>query len=187
MSFCFQSQCGILAKETGWGWPWRGEYEMNIPESMKSELTAWNNGQGIDLKGWVGCAGNFSLAVGYASKFWPEFVEIDGYILTKPASENMDCLRTWECQEGATRKATEKILNHFHIADFQYYGCPDISKDKLKLLGQILKEIYEAKLCLQFPESPCIVEFHEPEDEDNLQEYQLSFWQAKHEYQGKSV
>jgi hypothetical protein len=40
------------------------------PESMKSELAAWNNGAGIAIEPWVGCAGNFSLAVGYASVFW---------------------------------------------------------------------------------------------------------------------
>jgi hypothetical protein len=56
---------------------------MDIPESMRSELAAWNNGKGIDLQSWVGCEARFALAVGYASIFWPEFVEFDGYILPK--------------------------------------------------------------------------------------------------------
>ncbi len=150
-----------------------------MPDSIKAELAVWNNGKGIDIESWVGCEGNFSLAVGYARIFWPEFVEFDGYILRKGFSETS--LRGFESQEGSTRKSTEWVMNHLHIADIHHYGCKDISKDKIKLIGRVLKEIYEAKLTQQFPESPCIVEFHEPEGEEDLLEYQLSFWQAKHE------
>ena len=48
-------------------------------------------------------------------------------------------------------------------------------------LGQVLKEIWEVKLRWQFPDRPCVVEFYEPEDRTNLIEFQLSFWQKKHE------
>ena len=154
---------------------------MDIPESMRTELAAWNNGRGIDLASWVACEGNFSLAVGYASIFWPGFVEFEGYILREDFSETS--LRGFENQEGSTRKSTEWVMNHLHIVDLQFHGCEDISKDKIKILGQTLKEIYEAKLKTQFPESPCIVEFYEPEDEEDLLEYQLSFWQVAHEYE----
>ena len=37
-------------------------------------------------------------------------------------------------------------MNHLHIADIQYYGCKDASLDKLRLPGNVLKEIYQAKL-----------------------------------------
>ena len=153
---------------------------MNIPESMKAALSAWNNGKGIDLESWVGCEGNFSLAVGYATVFWPEFVEFEDYILRENFSETS--LRGFESQEGNTKKYTEWVMNHLHIADIQHYGCKDISKDKIVLLGNLLKEIYEIKLKTQFPDKPCIVEFYKPEvDEEDLLEYQISFWQAKHE------
>lgn len=152
---------------------------MNIPESMKAELEAWNNDNGIDLESWVGCAGRFSLAVGYISLFWPEFVEFEGYILKAGFTE--EGIRAFENQEGATRKTIEWVNNHLHLADIQYVGCEDISKDKLILLGNTLKEIYEAKLKWQFPDKPCIVEFYIPEDEDNLIEYQLSCWQKCHD------
>lgn len=51
-----------------------------IPDSMKAELQAWSGGEGIDLEGWVGCMGTFSLAVGYAAVFCPDFVEFEDYI-----------------------------------------------------------------------------------------------------------
>ena len=47
---------------------------METPESMKAELAAWNDGRGIGSASWVGCTGNFGLAVDYVTTFWPEFV-----------------------------------------------------------------------------------------------------------------
>jgi hypothetical protein len=71
-------------------------------------------------------------------------------------------------------------MNHLHIADIQYYGCEDASRDKLLLLGNVLKEIYQAKLLWQLPDRPCSVELYIPDDEEDLLEYQLSFWQNCH-------
>jgi hypothetical protein len=153
--------------------------DMDIPESMREELGAWNNGAGIELESWIGCEGRFALAVGYATLFWPEFVEFDGYILRKGFSETS--LRGFESQPGATRKGTEWVMNHLHISDTHAYGCSDASRDKIMLLGTTLKDIYETKLRALFPTRPCIVEFHVPEDPEHLVEYQLSFWQATHE------
>lgn len=146
---------------------------------MKAELQEWNNGSGIDLESWIGCKGKFSMAVGYAAIFWPEFTKFDGYILRKDFNEGV--LISFKQQEGSTRKSIEWVMNHLHIADIQYHGCPDISKDKILLLGNTLKEIYEAKLKWQFPNDPCIVEFYIPENTDDLVDYQISFWQRRHE------
>ncbi len=148
---------------------------MKIPESMTASLAAWNNGKGIDLESWIGCEGNFSLAVGYTTIFWPDFVEFDGYILRDGFSE--ESLRAFEKQEAGDRKSVESLMNHLHIADVQHFGCPDASADKLLLLGKVLKEVYQAKLQWQFPDKPCTVELFIPDDPENLTEYQISFWQ----------
>ncbi len=151
---------------------------MEAPESMKNELAAWNDGAGIDLESWVGCEGRFALAVGYATIFWPEFVVFEGYILRKSFSEK--ALRGFEGQQGSSRRSVEWVMNHLHLHDIQFGGCPDISQDKLVLLGNVLKEIYQAKLQWQFPDRPCTVELYVPKDGD-LRYYQLSFWQKQHE------
>ncbi len=157
---------------------------MNIPESMKKELGAWNNGQGIDLESWVGCEGNFSLAVGYTTIFCPQFIEYKEYIFEndEPVDEEFE-KHIWgfEAQEGSTPLSVEWVVNHLHIADIQYRGCEDISPDKLITLGNALKEIYEARLAYLFPNKPCMVEFYMPENEEDYDEYQISFWQKKHE------
>jgi hypothetical protein len=151
---------------------------MNIPESMKAELATWNNGAGIDLESWISCEGRFSLAVGYTSIFWPAFTLIEGYILPQGVSEGS--LRSFE-QNGRSRKSIEWVMNHVHIADIHHRGCGDISIDKLLVIGNVLKEIYEAKLHWQFPDRPCSVELFIPDDPGDLTGYQLSFWQKCHE------
>ena len=155
---------------------------MNTPESMKADLAAWNNGQGIDLESWIGCVGNFSLAVGYLTVFCPEFVEFDGYILRKGFTE--ESLHGFEESCAGNKKAVEAVLNHLHIADIQHYGCEDFSKDKAILLGRKLKEIYEARLQWQFPNKPCVVSFYEPDNDEDLVEYQITFWQKAYENDG---
>jgi hypothetical protein len=110
-----------------------------IPTSMAAELAAWNNGAGIDLEGWVGCSGNFQLAVGYSKIFWPDF-EVNGdYILRADSSPEQ--IEAYESQEASTPQSVEGVMNHLHLADIQYGDCPDISPDKLIFLGKVLKEI----------------------------------------------
>jgi hypothetical protein len=152
---------------------------MNTPESMKAELDAWNNGNGIDLESWIGCEGNFKLAVGYLSVFWAEFVEFEDYILRKEFSE--EALRGFEKSCANDKKLIESVMNHLHIFDIQHYGCDDISKDKIIVLGNGLKEIYQAKLQWQFPNKPCNVSFYQPDDEDDLEAYEITFWQIANE------
>lgn len=155
---------------------------METPDSMREELGRWNNGAGIDLEGWLNCMGNYGLAVGYLSVFWPEFVEYDGYILRKGFS--VDALRTFERQEGATRKSVEWTMNHLHLADLHMHDDDALTEDKIAVLGCTLKEMYQAKLMWQFPHAPCIVDFQEPTIGGDFHDYQISFWQARHEPTG---
>jgi hypothetical protein len=151
---------------------------MKIPDSMVDELSAWNDGKGISLQDWAGCRGNFRLAIGYASLFWPSFVQFEDYILTEGFAEAD--VRAFESQDGASPKSVEWVINHVHIADIQHLGCTDISRDKVIFLGNTLREIFQAKLAWQFPDKPCVVDFYRPDDPDDLMEYQVSFWQSKH-------
>lgn len=147
---------------------------MDTPDSMKAELGAWNNGAGIDLETWIGCEGRLSLAVGYCTIFWPEFVVFERYVLIKGFHEAG--LRSFERNPNATRESVEAVMNHVHIEDIHAVK-DDSSRDKIVFLGSVLKQIYEAKLRWQFPDRTFSVEFfaHEPHD---LSDYQLTFWQT---------
>jgi hypothetical protein len=78
---------------------------MDVPESMRAELAAWKNGGGIDLVSWVGCEGNFRLAIGYAAIFWPAFVEFDGYLLR--AGFSVEALRGFEAQPDIDPRSSD--------------------------------------------------------------------------------
>jgi hypothetical protein len=140
------------------------------------EMREWNNGDGIDVEAWIGCSGNFRLAVGYSVIFWPRFVEFEGYVLRQGFS--VDVLRNCESKCSGDRKAIEAVLNHLHIADIQHYGCEDISRERILYLGRLLREIYEAKLAWQFPKRRFEVCFYEPDTED-LFDYEITFFQAE--------
>lgn len=152
---------------------------METPPSMRADLDAWNNGDGIDLEMWVGCEGRFALAVGYATIFWPEFEVIEGFIVRKGSSA--EAVRSFASQPGASRLSAERTMTHIHLVDLHYRGCPDATPDKLLALGNTLKEIYEAKLKWQFPDRPCKVQLCVPEDPRALDEYEIMFWQTAHE------
>ena len=157
---------------------------MKVPDSMKAELEAWFKGEGIDLEGWITCSGNFSLAVGYTSIFCPEFVEFEDYIFRSDESVDDQCIATirgFESQKGSTPLSVEKVINHLHVSDLHFRDYEDISPDKIIHLGNALKETYEARLTYFFPNKPCVVKFYVPEDPYDYDDYQLTFWQKKHE------
>ncbi len=145
---------------------------------MAADLQAWNGGKGIDLRSWVGCEGNFSLAVGYTTIFWPSLVEFEGYILHEGFS--VDSLRGFEASTNGNRRSVEAVMNHRHIADMQHGGCADISYDKIVLLGTVLRDMYQAKLAWQFPDRPCEVGLYFADEEDDLRAHEVTFWQKIH-------
>jgi hypothetical protein len=149
----------------------------DVPASMRAELQRWNNGDGIDLESWISCEGSFRLAVGYSTTFWPRFESRGQYILRAGATE--ESIRSFETQPNSSPASVEAVLNHLHLKDIQQAFCEDVSSDKLIFLGNVLKEIYEAKLAWQFPDSACEVDLFFPDDRDDLWGYQITFWQKK--------
>ena len=146
----------------------------DTPPSMRNELGAWDGGTEVDLATWITGAGSLRLAVGYSTVFWPRFRTVDKYILRGPAT--LQQIRDWEAAPGSTPRSVEATLNHLHMVDI-HYSNEDASPDKLVFLGNVLKEIYQAKLAWQFPDRPCKVEFGVPTNEDDLAGYELTFWQ----------
>jgi hypothetical protein len=147
----------------------------DIPESMRSELAAWNNGRGISLLDWTANTGSFSLAVGYSELFWPRFVAFEKYVFAE--GFGLEGLRSFERNPEATRQSIEQMMNHFHITDIHHAASTDIAADKLVILGSRLREIYAAKLAFEFTDREFSVEFFQPDDPGELQDYQITFFQ----------
>lgn len=151
---------------------------------MRSELGEWNGGQGVSLKTWTSASGSFRLAVGYAEYFWPEFQYVKGYILR--VGTMAESIHKWNDADNPSQ-SVEALLNHFHLIDINYPDYENLSADLLMRLGGILKEIHEAKLRWQFPDIPCRVSFYVPEDPEDFDSYQLTFWQISHEPDGFEI
>ena len=148
---------------------------MEVPISMRGELAKVKGIGDVDLEIWVGCAGNFSLAVGYAALLWPEFELVNNHLVRAGTTE--DAVQEFGRSAGATRRSVEATVNHLHLWDLHYVGCKDCTADKLLALGKVLKEMHEARLQWQFPDRPCTVTLSIPEDAQDLGGYQLTFWQ----------
>ena len=146
---------------------------------MKSELAEWNNGSGIDLESWISCSGSYHLAVGYAEYFWPEFDIVDDFIVR--AGTTSSAINLWRDNGCSDRRAIEATMNHMHLIDINYHDHEKLSEDILMRLGTVLVEIYEAKLLWQFPKRPCTVSLFVPEERDQFDQYQITFWQKAHE------
>ena len=143
-------------------------------DALIPEMKEWNSGNGIDPESWVGCEGNFRLAVAYSLIFWPEFVEHEGMIFR--GEEVPSALDGFMRSLKGDRRSIEATINHINILDLHYRGSPDASVERIVFLGNVLKEIYSVKLAAEFPGRDIVVEFYEPPDR-NLQDYQVTFFQ----------
>jgi len=145
-------------------------------DQLIPEMRDWNNGAGIDVRAWIECSGSFQLAIGYSTLFWPEFVEFERYVLR--AGFSVESLRGFERQCGGDRRRIEAVMNHLHIADIHHQGCEDITRERVVYLGQVLSEIYRAKLAWQFPAKRFEVHFDDSPAE-HITDYELTFVQIE--------
>ena len=143
-------------------------------DDLIPEMREWNNGTGIDIRSWIGCMGNFRLAIGYSTVFWPQFVEFEHFVLWEGFS--LKSLRGFEVQCNGDRQRVEGLMNHLHIADIQFQGCEDITPERVVHLGRVLRDIYRAKLAWQFPSKRFDVHFDELPAQ-RLTDYVLTFVQ----------
>ncbi len=150
--------------------------EIERRELLLPQLRDWNNGQGIDPLSWVGCSGNFDLAIGYTALFWPDFAEHDDMVFVQHAFTSTPLSEIKSCLEKSSNDKTqvERLINHLHLLDTHYVGCPDVTPEKLEFLGKTLQETWAAKLSKDFPGARFAVEFLGNSSSD-LADYQLTF------------
>ena len=147
---------------------------------MLMELKMWN----ASLDDWISSSGNMKLMVGYSSILWPQFKLLDGCIVHD--SVTASSLKVWRDHLKGDLRGVEGVVNHRHLADI-HSDDQETTLDRIKYMMPVLKEIYEAKLKWQFPDRPCVVSLIYPDDEGDLVDYQITFWQLKHENGAQQV
>ena len=156
---------------------------MNGPpfRDLDDEFQRWFGGDDVSLYEWITCAGSLADLAAYGRIIWPDFVEHGGRIFKAGFSEPV-YHETLLRNEG-DEEAAQAFVNHKHVLDL--FGRPDArgkapSQELVIYVGRLLRDIWQAKLGHDFPNRRIIVEFF-PERSENLDDYQLTFYEKSPE------
>lgn len=115
------------------------------------DLRKWNAGAGISPEDWIYIEGRADHALGFCSLFWPEFAEVDEYILRAPV--DVERLRSWE-RAGLSRQQVETAMNAV-LYDHMFPDDetePSVKSAQLKRLATIMSDMLMTKLNRDFPD-----------------------------------
>lgn len=141
-----------------------------------ADLRLWNNGDGIDVQGWLSATGDYEHAIAYAELFWPDFVNYDGCIFRIAMDE--ETYHKWIKVTNGNKTSVEEVVNHIHILDFFPNVKEPPSKEQVRHLGLKLRDMWEAKVKRDFPNRDIIVHFLDS-DTDDLVDYQVTVFQRR--------
>ena len=108
----------------------------------------------------------------YQEIFWPNFVEHDGCIFLD-FDENI--YQQWLRRTGGDKQKIESVMNHRHILDFLPKAVESPTHSLVVLFGQLLRDVWDAKLRRDFPERKFCVRFPSDECRD-LTDYEITFY-----------
>ena len=137
-----------------------------------------NHWSGDDIDGWIHIEGDLEFLIGYARILWPDFLEHDTCIFREEAFSE-ETYQGFMKQTNQDRNAVEAVMNHIHILDL--FSCniatePKPSRKLISHVGQLLKEMWSAKLHRDYPHKSITVSFLE-NPLDDLIGYQVTFFQ----------
>jgi hypothetical protein len=140
------------------------------------ELKEWDEGKGIDPKSWICCVGNFQMTIGYSTVFWPKFIEVDGFVVADDVDRDRVrmCLEEWK----GDRERAQRTANYLSIENLHHAECEDASPERFAYLGSVLRETYEQKLKRDYPDRTFVVEYIEPDDQEDLDGYGVTFYEV---------
>jgi hypothetical protein len=137
------------------------------------ELADWNAGAGITVEAWISGVGRFDHALGYATIFWPTFVQYERcifrYIPDQATYQEWMRVASGDCAK------VEAMVNHLHLVDLFTGSDYQPSKALLVRLGQIMEEMWFCKLAQDFPDKRFETRF--TSDVENLTDLELTFYQ----------
>src|SRR5258708_4376057 len=99
---------------------------------------------------WLQHVGTFGQAIAFSELFWPDFIEHDGCILRVDRFEEAN-YQEWLKSTKGDRGAVEAVINHTHLIDLFPHQELQPTREQVVQLGNILKEMWQAKLNRDFP------------------------------------
>lgn len=98
---------------------------------------------------WLSSFGQLDDALVYGYLFWPQFEQQFGCVFL--SSVDRALYDQWMITLNKDKSKVERMLNHRHLADVLFNSKPPLTTDKLRLLGELLKEAWTCKLGRDFP------------------------------------
>jgi hypothetical protein len=93
------------------------------------------------------------------------------------AGFSADAYRGFMEQCSGDRRRVEAVMNHRHVFDYFSQAGGSATAAQILYFGRVLKDMWQAKLCRDFPGRRFIVSFSEG-PYDDLAEYEVTFRQA---------
>lgn len=126
---------------------------MSAENSKLPRFERWRQSFGGSVGIWDYAAheGGTTLALAFASLFWPRLVEVEGCVLL---AENLrlTSFRQWRERLGDQREAIERTVNHVHLWDLFHPASEDVPASELDHLADVLGATWRVALAQQFPD-----------------------------------
>jgi hypothetical protein len=143
-----------------------------------------------DPETWSLCESNIKVAIGLTELFWPPFVEFDGLMfrgsdMDPCGPETSKNIANWMKSFENDRAKVERMLNHIHLIDLLFERnnptTPE-QPEQMAYLASVLRDMWAAKLKLDYPDKDYIVELQITEPE-NLFDWLITFYRRTPESQ----
>lgn len=115
---------------------------------------------------------SFDLAIAFTKLFWPDFIEYKNGIFFQD-SFDVQIYNEWAETLGNEIFEIEKILNHRHMEDF-FQSLEGVSDNNLLYLGQVIAEMWQARLNQVYPDRHFRVECSQGDCETVVTFWQIS-------------
>jgi hypothetical protein len=114
----------------------------------------------------------------YQELFWPDFVEHDGCVLMGFEAADETTYQQWLQQTGGNKRKVESVMNHRHIIDLLPEAVESPTQSLIVAFGQLLRDVWDAKLKRDFPARRLCVSFPLQENKV-LTDYEITFYQVE--------
>lgn len=134
---------------------------MNLPRAARWRAS-FSGSPG--LLEFLGEQGGATLALAFASLFWPSFIEVRGCVILEERYDGRNFEEWWQ-KLGGNCSDVEAAVNHVHLWDVFDPDDEDVPDEALAYIGEILARTWSCALREKFPDRDFRVELSdEPQD-----------------------
>jgi len=151
------------------------DYSSLIPGMRDCDGTPW-----IDVQNWLYTQGNYEILIACGALFWPTFLEYKDCIVRHSSCNNyIENYARLTADGPVERGYVEERLNRLEIVDIISPTNPaSLSMEQAIHIGELLKQMWQAKLTSEFPNRDFHVSFF-VYDGDRVEDLALTFCQKR--------